>query len=123
MTKINERHDLLSRTIGTRPEEDYSYEQAQVLIPVVIFCFVLGSVLEIVSYIVFNYKVLILNIKLKILILKQCQVHPWKEMMVEEENINTKKKIDWQEICLKLLLPQLRVSNSYIRTISASVNF
>ena len=72
MTKINERHEILGRTIGTRPEEDHSYEQAQVLIPVVIFCFVLGSVLEIVSYIVFNYKVLKLNIKLKKIISKQC---------------------------------------------------
>ena len=71
MTKINQRHGILSRTIGTRPEENHSYEQAQVLIPVVIFCFALGSLLEIVSYMVFNYKVLKLHIKLRIFILKQ----------------------------------------------------
>ena len=42
-------------------------------------------------------------------------------MMVEEENLNTKKKIDWQEICSKLLLPLIRVSSSYIRTNSINM--
>lgn len=56
--KINQRHEILSNTIGTRPEEDHSYERAQVLTPAVIGFFVLGSVLEVASYWVFNYKVL-----------------------------------------------------------------
>ena len=39
-------------------------------------------------------------------------------MMVEEENLNNEKKMDWKQFCLKLFLPPTRGSNSYIRTIS-----
>ena len=54
---INQRHTILSQSIGTRPEENHSYEQAQLLLPATISFFLLGTVLEIVFYVVFNFKV------------------------------------------------------------------
>jgi len=73
---INQRHTILSQSIGTRPEENHSYEQAQFLIQATISFFLLGTVLEIVSYLVFNFK-----------------LHPWKDMMMEEDDSNSEKKI------------------------------
>ena len=55
--KIDERHQLLSKSIGTRPEEDVSYSRAQVILPAVIVFFVVGSFVEAAAYWLFNYKV------------------------------------------------------------------
>ena len=56
--KINERHDLLARTIGTRAEEDLSYETAQILLLSILLSFFFGSIVEIALYLIFTYKVL-----------------------------------------------------------------
>ena len=56
---IIERHEILTRSIGTRPEEDISYKTCQVLPPLVFVFFFFGSVLEVFFYLLFNYKVFI----------------------------------------------------------------
>ena len=58
MERINERHKLLRRTIGTRPEEDVSYSTVAVMLPIVLVFFIVGSSLEVAAYLFFNYKVL-----------------------------------------------------------------
>ena len=55
---INERHTLLSTTIGTRPEEDISYSRAQVILPSVVVFFVVASSIEVAAYLLFNHKVI-----------------------------------------------------------------
>ena len=55
---IRERHDILTLSIGTRPEEDHSYSRAQVMLPVVVVLFLLGSFVDAAAYWLFNYKVL-----------------------------------------------------------------
>ena len=58
MKNIIERHEILTGNIGTRLEEDISYKTCQVLLPLVLGFFFLGSLLEILFYLLFNYKVL-----------------------------------------------------------------
>ena len=55
---ISERHWLLSRSIGTRPEENVSYWNAQVILLTVLVFFIVGSALEVTAYLLFNNKVL-----------------------------------------------------------------
>ena len=58
MKNVIERHEILTRSIGTRPEEDNSYEICLILLPSVLGFFLIGSFLEAVFYLLFNYKVL-----------------------------------------------------------------
>ena len=62
MESINERHKLLSRTIGTRPEEDISHSTIAVMLPIVLVFFIVGSSMEVTAYLFFNYKVLYIAI-------------------------------------------------------------
>ena len=55
---INERHTFLSTTIGTRPEDDISYSRAQVILSSVMVFFMVGSLIEVATYWLFNYKVI-----------------------------------------------------------------
>jgi len=73
---IIERHEILTKSIGTRPEEDISYKTCQVLPPLVFVFFFFGSVLEVFFYLLFNYK-----------------VHPWKEMMMKDKPSSSKNGI------------------------------
>ena len=56
--KITERHELLARTIGTRAEEDLSYQTAQNLLLSILLAFFIGSIVEMALYLIFTYKVL-----------------------------------------------------------------
>ena len=58
VTKIKERHDILSKTIGTTLEENHSYENAQVLLGTSLAFFLVGSILEAISFLIFTFKVL-----------------------------------------------------------------
>ena len=51
---INERHALLTRTIGTHPLEDDSYEMANYLNKVASISLITFLILEIVFYNVYN---------------------------------------------------------------------
>ena len=67
---IQERHAILAMSIGTRAEEDHSYSRAQVMLPVVVVLFLLGSFIEAAAYCILNYKVLetaFLSVKLSII--------------------------------------------------------
>merc|ERR1712203_1183130 len=77
---INERHKLLSRTIGTRPEEDISHSTIAVMLPIVLVFFIVGSSLEVAAYLLFNYK-----------------VHPWKDLLSADEQNNTYTQTDTTE--------------------------
>ena len=74
MESINERHKLLSRTIGTRPEEDISYSTVAVMLPIVLVFFIVGSSMEVAAYLLFNYKVLYttLNTSIQDVIIHLC---------------------------------------------------
>jgi len=74
---IKERHDILTWTIGTRPEEDISYLRAQVMLPAVMVFFVVGSLVEAATYWLFNYK-----------------VHPWKDMLHTVEKCSKDTQTD-----------------------------
>jgi len=52
--KISIRHNLLSRTIGTKSEEDQSYQTVHTLQLVVTLCLVFFSLLEMVFYLTYN---------------------------------------------------------------------
>ena len=54
---INQRHELLSTTIGTTEEEDLSFQRTKVLLPLVLILFPLLSGLEMATYWAFNFKV------------------------------------------------------------------
>ena len=58
VTKITERHDILSKTIGTTLDENRSYENAQVLLGTSLASFIIGSILEAISFLIFTFKVL-----------------------------------------------------------------
>ena len=45
-------------TIRTRPEEDVSYTRAQLILPIVVVYFLIGSIVEAAMYWLFNYKVI-----------------------------------------------------------------
>ena len=68
MENVNERHKLLSRTIGTRPEEDVSHSTIAVMLPIVLVFFIVGSSLEVAAYLLFNYKVLYTTLNTSILV-------------------------------------------------------
>ena len=57
VTKITRRHDILSKTIGTTPDENRSYENAQVLLGTSLAFFIIGSILEAIAYLLFTFKV------------------------------------------------------------------
>merc|ERR1719320_1268503 len=95
VTNINKRHTILSQTIGTRPEENHSYEQAQLLHPATICFFLLGTVLEIVFYLVFNFK-----------------LHPWKEMMMEDDDSNPEKQDRNTSETIHSLMIEANLSNN-----------
>ena len=58
VTKITERHDILSKTIGTTLDENRSYENAKVLLGTSLASFIIGSILEAISFLIFTFKVL-----------------------------------------------------------------
>ena len=58
VTKISERHDILSKTIGTTLDENRSYENAQVLLGTSLAFFIIGSILEAIAFLIFTFKVL-----------------------------------------------------------------
>ena len=62
VTKITERHGILSKTIGTTPDENRCYENAQVLLGTSLAFFIIGSILEAISYLLFTFKVLFVMI-------------------------------------------------------------
>ena len=62
MTKITERHDILSKTIGTTLEENRCYEDAQVLLGTSLAFFLVGSILEAIAFLLFTFKVLFMII-------------------------------------------------------------
>ena len=51
---IESRHNLLRRTIGTRSEENESYQTAQTLQLSITICLVLFSLLEMIFYFAYN---------------------------------------------------------------------
>ena len=55
--KIIERHNLLGRTIGTRREENVSYENVTLLIKVTLPYFMITSILEVIVFLLYNKKV------------------------------------------------------------------
>ena len=57
VSNITERHDILSKTIGTTLEENRSYENAQVLLGTSLAFFFLGSILEAIAFLIFTFKV------------------------------------------------------------------
>ena len=59
VSNINARQDLLSRTIGTRSEEDHSHYNALVILSTVVTVFVTGAILELIVYLLFTYKVVL----------------------------------------------------------------
>ena len=59
---INQRHEVLSTTIGTTEEEDHSFQRTKVLLPLVLILFPLLSGLEMATYWAFNFKVFTLRL-------------------------------------------------------------
>ena len=57
VSNITERHDILSKTIGTTLEENRSYGNAQVLLGTSLAFFIIGSSLEAIAYLLFTFKV------------------------------------------------------------------
>ena len=55
--KINERHNFLHRLLGTKPEEDLSYKNANEIILIISSFLILFSFLEVVFYYLYNTKV------------------------------------------------------------------
>ena len=56
-SNIIQRHNLLSRTIGTREEENESYFHLLILLPVLIVSVITFSILEMVFYFLYSFKV------------------------------------------------------------------
>ena len=56
VSNITERHDILSKTIGTTLEEKHSYENAQVLLGTSLAFFIIGSILEAIAFLIFTFK-------------------------------------------------------------------
>merc|ERR1719450_1246508 len=82
VNKITERHMLLSKTIGTRPEENVSYMNVQIMLATVVALFIVGSSVEVAAYLVFNYK-----------------VHPWRDLLrCDEQHSTDKTEISTQEM-------------------------
>ena len=55
--KIKQRHSLLSKTIGTKIEEEYSYTVSHTLTISVTVCMIALCILEVGAYFLFNRKV------------------------------------------------------------------
>ena len=63
VSQINSRHIFLKSLIGTKEEEDYSYENANSLLWTTTCLFFLFSVLEVVFFYLYNNKVTFLKIQ------------------------------------------------------------
>ena len=55
--QINNRHSFLTKLIGTKEEEDYSYEMANYLQVLITTCFFVFSFMEMAMFYVYNLKV------------------------------------------------------------------
>ena len=55
VTKINDRHDFLSKLVTTKSKEDLSYETVNILLVGVTICFIIFSILEMAFYYIYNY--------------------------------------------------------------------
>ena len=99
------RHGILTGSIGTRPKEDISYRACQVLLPLVLVLFFFGSILEILFYLLFNYKVSINMYGCSCAaFLSLFQVHPWKDMMRKDKpnspNTGISEEIEMVDIAI-----------------------
>ena len=56
-TKIWDRHQILSQTIGTKEEENMCFNKVSTLIIIVSILFLLLSILELAVYFFYNFKV------------------------------------------------------------------
>ena len=81
MTKIWQRQELLTTTIGARAEETASYDISVVLLTWVLLIFLVFSLLELLSFLAYEHWVstvgqdAIFNFK------NSFQFHPWKEII------------------------------------------
>ena len=89
--KIKQRHSLLSKTIGTKIEEEYSYTVSHTLTISVTVCMIALCILEVGAYFLFNRKVSTWKYKLTCLILLSLSwffvliyssIPGWKSLMV-----------------------------------------
>ena len=55
--QINERHEFLTKLIGSKEEEDRSYRNADAVMKATTTCMIVFSFLEVVIYYVYNYQV------------------------------------------------------------------
>ena len=55
--QINERHEFLTKLIGSKEEEDRSYRNADKVMKATSTCMIVFSLLEVVIYYVYNYQV------------------------------------------------------------------
>ena len=94
---------FLKNLLGTKEEENTSYENCNLLVTVITALFLLFSVLEPVLFYLYNFKVQDRNLKKSLdFTLKSVQYHPWIKIIngtnevieVEDDNDNNGEKTE-----------------------------